>query len=59
MFNNVNFLFQDLDDTMNPSSVTLNPAATQITSATIPSNFGQATRTRDARQMQFGIKLLW
>jgi hypothetical protein len=59
VFNNVNFLFQDLDDTMNPSSVTLNPAATQITSATIPSNFGQATRTRDARQMQFGIKLLW
>lgn len=59
VFNNVNFLFQDLDDTMNPSSVTLNAARTQIVAASIPSNFGQATRTRDARQMQFGIKLLW
>jgi hypothetical protein len=59
VFNNVNFLFQGLDDTMNRSAVTLNAARTEITSATIPSNFGQATRTRDPRQMQVGFKLLW
>jgi hypothetical protein len=25
----------------------------------MPSNFGQATRTRNPRQMQFGFTLLW
>jgi hypothetical protein len=59
VFNNTNFLFQGLDAEMNPSSVTLNAARTEIASATIPSNFGQATRTRDPRQMQIGFKLLW
>jgi hypothetical protein len=59
VFNNVNFLFQGLDSDMNPSAVTLDAARTQIVSATIPSNFGQATRTRDPLQMQFGFKLLW
>ena len=48
---------------MNPSGVVLNnsdPAkATAITSATIPTSFGQATRTRDPRQMQIGFKLIW
>ena len=33
--------------------------ATSITSATIPTNFGQATRVRDPRQMQLGFKILW
>jgi hypothetical protein len=59
LFNNTNFLFQDLDASMDASSVTLNPARTEIASATIPSNFGQATRTRDPRQMQVGFKILW
>jgi hypothetical protein len=59
VFNNTNFLLQDLVRTMNASAVTLNAARTQIVNSTIPGNFGQATKTRDARQMQFGFKLLW
>jgi hypothetical protein len=51
-FNNSNFMFT-------PSAITLNSARTQIESATIPANFGQATRVRDPRQMQIGVKLLW
>ena len=59
IFNNTNFLFQNLDATMDPSAVVLNAAQTEIVSATIPANFGQATRTRDPRQMQIGFKLFW
>jgi hypothetical protein len=59
VFNNTNFLFQGLDASMDASAVTLNPARTAIATATIPSNFGQAARTRDPRQMQVGFKLLW
>jgi hypothetical protein len=59
VFNNTNFLFQDLVTTMNASSVTLNAAGNEIANAVIPGNFGQATRTRDPRQMQFGFKLIW
>ena len=59
IFNNTNFLFQNMVTTMNPSAVVLNAAQTEITSATIPGSFGQATRTRDPRQMQIGLKLLW
>jgi hypothetical protein len=59
IFNRTNFLFQDLDDDMNASAVTLDPTGTRIVNATIPSNFGQATRTRDPRQMQFGLKILF
>jgi hypothetical protein len=59
VFNNTNFLFQDLNRTMNPSDISVNAAQTQIVDATIPTNFGQATKTRDPRQMQFGFKLLW
>ena len=59
VFNNTNFLFQDLQMTLNPSSVTLNGAGNEIANAVIPGNFGQATRTRDPRQMQFGFKLIW
>jgi hypothetical protein len=59
IFNNTNFLFAGLNTGFSPSSVVLNGARTEIVSATVPSNFGQATRTRDPRQMQFGFKLLW
>lgn len=59
IFNNTNFLFQNIDNIMNASSVVLDPAQTEIVSATIPASFGQATRTRDPRQMQIGFKLLW
>ena len=59
IFNNTNFLFAGLNTTMNASAITLNAAGNTIATATIPSTFGQATRTRDARQMQIGFKLLW
>jgi hypothetical protein len=59
IFNNTNFLFQGLNTTMGPSAVTLNAAQTEIVDATVPASFGQATRARDPRQMQFGIKILW
>jgi Carboxypeptidase regulatory-like domain len=64
-FNNTNFLGPgdggtgDFNNVMNPSSVTLNSDRTQIATAAIPSSFGKAVRTRDARQMQIGFKLLW
>lgn len=63
ILNRTNFLFSGLNNTMNPISVTFDtpdPAnATRITSVTLPASFGQATRTRDERQTQFGIKLLF
>ncbi|HVD90843.1 MAG TPA: carboxypeptidase regulatory-like domain-containing protein [Vicinamibacterales bacterium] len=63
VFNRTNFLSQDLNLTMNPSAVTFDtddPAtATKITGYTLPGNFGQAIRTRDARQAQFGFKILF
>jgi hypothetical protein len=59
VFNRANFLYNNLVNTMNPSGVTLNAAQTEIVSATIPGNFGQATRARDPRQMQIGFKLIW
>ena len=61
VFNRVNFLSQNLNTTMNPVSVTFNTGnaatATSITGYTLPGNFGQATRTRDPRQAQFGLKI--
>ena len=59
IFNNTNFLFAGMDATMSPSAVVLSPDGTRIDNATIPGNFGQATRTRDPRQMQIGFKILW
>jgi hypothetical protein len=65
-FNNTNFLGpgsggsgSGFNNVMSPSAVTLNSAGTQIATATVPSSFGKATRTRDARQMQIGFKLIW
>jgi hypothetical protein len=59
LFNNTNFLSQGLVNTMNLQSVTLDPTQTKITSYTTAGNFGQATRTRDARQAQCGLKVLF
>jgi hypothetical protein len=63
VFNRTNFLSQDLNTTLNPTAVTFDtgdPAtATKITGYTLPGNFGQAIRTRDARQAQFGFKILF
>jgi len=58
-FNNTQFLSQGLNTTMSLQSVTLDPAQTQITAYTPSGSFGQATRTRDARQAQFGLKILF
>ena len=62
VFNNTNFEGAGsggggLNNIMSLQSVTLDPAQTQITAYTPSGSFGQATRTRDARQAQFGIKI--
>jgi hypothetical protein len=59
VFNNTNFLSQGLNTGMGLSNVTLNPAQTAITGYTAAGNFGQATRTRDPRQAQFGFKIIF
>jgi len=62
IFNNTNFLFAGMNNSLNPSAVVYDgprTSATRIVSYTPAGNFGQATRTRDARQMQFGIRFLW
>jgi hypothetical protein len=63
VFNRANFLESGLINTMNVSAASLDTGdaatATQITDFTLPGNFGQATRTRDPRQAQFGIKLIF
>jgi len=42
---------------MNVRSVTLDPTGTKIVSFVPSGTFAQATRTRDARQAQFGLKV--
>ena len=64
VFNNTNFEGAGsggggLNNKMALQSVTLDPAQTQITAYTPSGSFGQATLTRDARQAQFGIKILF
>ncbi len=63
LFNNTNFRYDGLNTAMNASAATFNTGnaatATSITNSTIPSNFLQATRVRDPRQMQLGFKILW
>jgi len=59
VFNNTNFLSQALNTNMGLSGVTLDPTQTTITGYNVAGNFGQATRTRDARQAQFGFKVIF
>ena len=62
VFNNTNFLFTSVNNYLNLTSATLDApieSATTIVSTTVPTSFGQATATRDARQMQLGVKLVW
>jgi hypothetical protein len=64
ILNRANFLSNQLNNTFNPASVTLDTGspqtATTITGFSgIPGNFGQSSGTRDARQAQFGIKLMF
>jgi hypothetical protein len=59
VFNNTNFKFQGMNTGYSPTASTLSPDNTTIVSATPAGNFGQATMTRDPRQMQFGFKFMW
>jgi hypothetical protein len=63
VFNRTNFLglgqVGNTNNNMGLQSVTLDPAQTKITAYTASGTFGQATRTRDARQAQFGLKILF
>jgi Carboxypeptidase regulatory-like domain/TonB-dependent Receptor Plug Domain len=63
VFNRTNFSSQQMSTIMSPTSVTFDTGdaatATKITGYTLPGNFGQATKTRDARQAQFGLKLIF
>jgi hypothetical protein len=65
LFNRANFTGAtgSLNNVMNPTAATFNTGnaatATSITSTTVPASFGQATRTRDPRQMQVGFKIIW
>jgi hypothetical protein len=59
--NHVNFI--NVNTNLNPTSVTLDTGraatATTITAFTPSGSFGQATATRDPRQAQFGVKLMF
>jgi hypothetical protein len=61
VFNRNNFI--SVNNILGPTSVTYdtgNPAtATRIVNSVVPASFGQATATRDARQAQFGLKLVF
>jgi hypothetical protein len=61
LFNRANFV--GVSTSMNPASVTLDTGsaatATRITGFTPSGTFGQAGGTRDARQAQFGFKLMF
>jgi carboxypeptidase family protein/TonB-dependent receptor-like protein len=59
VFNNTNFLSNGINTSLSLQSVTLDAAQTKITAYTPGGTFGQATRTRDARQAQFGLKILF
>lgn len=63
LFNRVNFLAQNLVTNMGVSNVTFNNAdvanATAITGYTVAPNFGQAVLTRDPRQAQFGLRIVF
>ncbi len=61
VFNRVNFV--GVNTSLNPISATLDTGdqstATRIMGFEPAGDFGQATGTRDARQAQFGIKLIF
>jgi hypothetical protein len=52
----------NVDTTMDPLSVTYDApleSATRVVGYELPLAFGQATRARDPRQVQFGLKLVF
>ena len=53
---------QGIDNVLDPSAITLDAplaSATRIISSTIPASFGQARATREPRQAQFGLKIIF
>ena len=47
---------------MDPLAITLDApleSATRVTDYQLPLSFGQATKARDPRQVQFGLKLIF
>jgi hypothetical protein len=63
ILNNVNFLQGSVANGFNPVTATYDSTdmskVTKVTGYTIPVGFGQASTTRDARQAQFAIKLMF
>ncbi len=63
VFNRVNFSAQGFNNVISPGEATFDTGdgatANTITSFTYSGNFGQAVRTRDPRQAQFGVKLIF
>jgi len=59
LFNNTNFVYGSINRGLASRSATISADGRTIVDATSAGNFGQATRTRDPRQMQFGFKFLW
>jgi hypothetical protein len=66
IFNRTNFLGTGgagVNTTLNPTSVTFDTPdaanATRITDSTVSNDFGNAITTRDPRQMQFGLKVIF
>lgn len=58
--NEVNYIGASVNNSIRPFNVTLDAPlgqATQIVSAEIPGDFGQATAARDPRQVQVGFKI--
>ena len=58
LFNRTQFL--NIYNTLDPLDVTLDAplaSATIVLASEIPLSFGQATKARDPRQAQFGVKL--
>src|SRR5262249_5601072 len=51
-----------VDNALDPFNLTLDAplaSATKVTGYELPPSFGQATRARDPRQIQFGVKLVF
>jgi hypothetical protein len=58
-----NTMFTDVNTVMSPTAVTFDTGnlatASTITSFTLPASFGVATKARDPRQAQFGLRLIF
>jgi len=54
--------FLNIDNVLDPIGVTLDAplaSATRVLASELPLSFGQATKARDPRQAQFGVKLIF